>query len=270
MITSTDGTAIAHRTTGSGPGLLVVPGAMETAEDFQRFADALSDEYTVHVLDRRGRGESGPHRAGHGLRTEVEDVRAVLDATGAERVFGVSSGAVIALQAALQLPGITHVAAYEPPFDVVKRKGGVLTRFEEEVRAGKDLEAVVTITKGLGIGPRWMRLGLRLTPRALLVAMLRKIQADEGEDLFEGLPTVSHDLRIVEEGGANLARFAALRPHVLLIGGTDSPRDLTSGLHALADVLPRAEKILVENAHHLTPSDEPRLVVPALRGFLKT
>jgi pimeloyl-ACP methyl ester carboxylesterase len=268
VITSVDGTTIGCRTTGRGPGVLVIPGPMEAADDFQELADALANDFTVHVLDRRGRGESGPHRAGHGLRTEVEDVRAVLDATGAQRLLGVSSGAVIALEAALRLPGITHVAAYEPPIDVAKHKGEVLARFEKEVEAERHPEAVVTIAKGLGIGPPWLRVMLRLAPRRFLVAAVRKMAAEEGEDLFEGLPTVRHDLRIVEEGSANLARFGALRGHVLLIGGTWSPGYLTGGLYALADLLPHAEKILVERAHHFSASASPRLLVPALKGFL--
>jgi pimeloyl-ACP methyl ester carboxylesterase len=67
---------------------------------------------------------------------------------------------------------------------------------------------------------------------------------------------------------ANLARFKGLRCRVLLIGGTRSPRAVTAGLYALADLLPDAEKILVEGAHHLSPSGKPGLVEPALRGFL--
>lgn len=251
MITSTDGTAIGYRSTGSGPGLLVIPGPMETSTDFQDFADALADGFTVHVIDRRGRGESGPHRAGHGLRTEVEDVRAVLDATGAQRVFGVSSGAVIALQAALQVPGISHVGAYEPPIDLAKRKGRIIARFGKEMSAGQHVEAVVTLVKGLEVGPRW----LRMVPRGILVAVLRKGADGEPDNMFDRLPTVHHDFRIVEEGSANLARFGVLRGQVLLIGGTKSPRHLTDGLYELGDLLPRAEKILVEEAHHFSPSE---------------
>lgn len=268
MVTSADGTTIGYRTTGRGPGVLVIPGPVEAAEDLRGLADALANDFTVHVLDRRGRGESGPCRAGHGLGTEVEDVRAVLEATGAQRVFGVSSGAVIALQAALRLRGITHVAAYEPPIDVVRHKGRVLARFEKEVAAGRYVEAVVTIAKGLGLGPRWLRLGLRVVPRRFLVSALRKESAREPEDdVFQDLPAVCRDIRIVEEGSADLARFGAVPARVLLIGGAASPRHFVGGLYALADLLPGAEKILVEEAHHFSASDSPGLLVPALKGF---
>ncbi len=186
--TSADGTTIACRTTGTGTGVLVVPGPLEWAADLDDLATALADEFTVHVLDRRGRGGSGPCRAGHDLGTEVEDVRAVLAATGARRLVGISSGAVIALQVALRVPGITHVVAYEPPIGATGREG--------------------------------------------------------------------------------LDRFTAVRSKVLLVGGARSPRYLTDGVHALAKLLPHAEKVLLDEAHHFTPSENPELLRPAFAGFL--
>jgi pimeloyl-ACP methyl ester carboxylesterase len=265
VITSADGTPIGCRTTGSGPGLLVLHGVMDTSRAYWRLADLLAEDFTVHVVDRRGRGESGPYRAGQGLRTEVEDVRAVLNATGAQRVFGADSGAVIALEAALRLPGITHVAAYEPPIDAFRRQRGVIARYEEEMAAGRQVEALTTILKGLDGAPRW----LRMLPRRFLVGQMRKYAAQEPDDELSLLPTVRHDFRVVEEGGANLERFTALRCEVLLIGGTRSPSYLSETLYRLADVLPQAEKVLVEEAGHGSPVEKPHLVVPALRGFLK-
>lgn len=265
VITSADGTTIGCRTTGSGPGLLVVHGVMDTSRAYQELADLLADDFTVHVVDRRSRGESGPYRTGQGLRTEVEDVRAVLKATGAQRLFGADSGAVIALEAALRLPGITHVAAYEPPIDAFRRQQKVIARYEEEMSAGQHVEALVTILKGLDSSPRW----LRMLPRRALAAAMCKYVAQEPDDELALLPTVSHDFRAVEEGGANLERFAALRSRALLIGGTRSPRHLKETLHTLGGVLPEAEKVLVEEAGHGSPTEKPGLVAPALRSFLK-
>lgn len=204
MITSADGTTIGCRSTGTGPGLLVVHGVLDTSHVYQDLADELASDFTVHVVDRRGRGE-------HGLLAEVEDVWAVLEATGAGRVFGVGSGAVIALEAALRLSGITHVAAYEPPISP-----------ERERR-------------------------LRMMPRRP--------------------PTVRHDFRLAKEGSRYLERFRALRSRVLLLGGAKSARHHRNALHALGDLLPQAEKVLVEQAGHDSPAERPRLLVPALKRF---
>jgi pimeloyl-ACP methyl ester carboxylesterase len=57
---------------------------------------------------------SEPCASDHRLRTEVEDVHALLSLTGAHNVFGVSAGAVIALQAALELGEIHKLALYQP------------------------------------------------------------------------------------------------------------------------------------------------------------
>ncbi|MFD0520365.1 hypothetical protein [Paractinoplanes durhamensis] len=47
-------------TVGQGPGLIVVPGTTRRARHYAALADALSDSYTVHVVERRGRGAARP------------------------------------------------------------------------------------------------------------------------------------------------------------------------------------------------------------------
>lgn len=60
VVVSADGTAIAYRTLGKGPAVLIVPGALAVAADFDAFARELAERFTVHTIERRGRGESGP------------------------------------------------------------------------------------------------------------------------------------------------------------------------------------------------------------------
>lgn len=265
MITSADGTTIGYRTTGSGPGLIVIHGAMETAKGYQGLADALAQDFTVHVIDRRGRGDSGPHAPEHSLGTEVEDVRAVQHATGAQRLFGVSSGAVIALESALELEGVTHVAAYEPPINAMQRKGEVFRRFEREVADGQPFEALATVLRGLEVGPPW----LRLLPRTVLVAMMRKFAEGEEADVAALVPTASYDFGIVEKGSTNLERFTALNGKVLLVGGKKSPRYLREALRQLQTLVPQASSALLSGANHNSSTENPQLVVPTLRKFFR-
>ena len=60
---------------------------------------------------------SGPCREDHGLRTEIEDLAALLGHTRAHNVFGLSVGALLAIEAARTLPAITRLALYEPPLE---------------------------------------------------------------------------------------------------------------------------------------------------------
>ncbi|HOZ58799.1 MAG TPA: alpha/beta fold hydrolase, partial [Nakamurella multipartita] len=116
---SPDGTRLGWWSVGSGPGLLVVHGAMQSGLSQLDLARELAGTRTVHLLDRRGRGRSGPWPdGGFDVSAEVADVIAAARATGSADVLGISSGAILALRAALTDPGIERVAAFEPPIAV--------------------------------------------------------------------------------------------------------------------------------------------------------
>ena len=137
-VTSKDGTRIGYLRTGQGPAVVLLHGSNESARSHTGLALGLADRFTVYLPDRRGRGMSGPHRPDHGIHTEVEDLGAVLAASGAQRVFGVSIGALIALETARTRPDIRQIAAYEPALlmDVTHYTGWV-TRFDREMAEGR-------------------------------------------------------------------------------------------------------------------------------------
>jgi pimeloyl-ACP methyl ester carboxylesterase len=114
-VISRDGTTIGYRQFGHGPGIVLVHGSMQAAQNFGKLASALADAFTVYVPDRRGRGVSGPPGERYCLTTECEDLDALLAATGTHNVFGLSSGALIALEAARTLPAIHRVALRTTP-----------------------------------------------------------------------------------------------------------------------------------------------------------
>ena len=74
LTTSTDGTAIAFQTRGRGPGLVIVPGNNRMAHNYDVLAELLSTAFTVHVMERRGRGASGPQGADYRLEKETADL----------------------------------------------------------------------------------------------------------------------------------------------------------------------------------------------------
>src|SRR5438046_2572146 len=116
-VISKDGTPIAFDQSGHGPPIILVAGATATRLAEASLAAALAPHFTVFAYDRRGRGESGD-TAPYAVEREVEDIGALInEAGGSAFVFGHSSGAVLALEAARLLPTkITKLALYEPPF----------------------------------------------------------------------------------------------------------------------------------------------------------
>src|SRR6266536_233332 len=102
-VRSKDGTTIAFDVWGDGQPLIVVDGA--TAYRGVNLTNAevgqlLREEFRVYAYDRRGRGES-TDTAPYAVQREIEDLAALIDHAGTPAVvFGWSSGAVLALDAA--------------------------------------------------------------------------------------------------------------------------------------------------------------------------
>jgi hypothetical protein len=121
------------------------------------------------VSGGRGRGRSGPPGPHYGLSTERADLAALADHSGATRLFGLSSGGVIALAAALDRPGVGRVAVYEPPLSIHHSTPlGWVKRYERELARGNLGAAAVTAMPGTRSAGPW----LRFVPRPIITAAL--------------------------------------------------------------------------------------------------
>ena len=103
FVTSKDGTRIGTATTGSGPAIVLVDGALcwRASGPSGPLAEQLKDRFTVSTYDRRGRGESGDTKP-YAIAHEVEDLAALIDqAGGSAYVYAFSSGGLLALHAAM-------------------------------------------------------------------------------------------------------------------------------------------------------------------------
>lgn len=256
---SSDGTRIGYRTSGKGPGLLILHGGMEHSGDYTDLMTSLSERFSTYVPDRRGRGLSGAQGAAHSLQTEIDDVRALLDATGAQLIFGVSSGATIALMAASAIPSIRAIVAYEPALTVPGQKPDTFVdRYDRELSAGDHAAAVVTILKGVGVGPRM----LRWMPRPIATFMVRKFLIEDSQEASEDVPLASliptqhYDFQIEREASASLAVLDTLAIPVLLLGGSASPRYLSVALTYLQQGHPERQRTTLRGLGHAGSSND--------------
>jgi pimeloyl-ACP methyl ester carboxylesterase len=275
-VISKDGTTIGYRQLGAGPGLVVLHGAMESAQSHMQLAEALADTYTVYLPDRRGRGLSGPIGRGSGVGEAVQDLDALLAKTGAHYVFGVSSGAIISLQAALTLPAIQKAAIFEPPLIVNgPAPTAWLTRFDDEMAQGRVAAAMITGMKGAEMGPPM----LKLMPRWLLERLTTMMMASEekkagADDVTMRMlaPTLHDDFQLVIEMDGALESFSGLGTDVLLLGGSKSPAYLTRAVAALEKVLPHATRVEFPGLGHEASGNrdrrgQPERVAQELRRF---
>jgi len=253
-VTSKDGTIIGYRRLGHGPGLVLLHGAMESGQSHWHLAEALADAFTIYLPDRRGRGLSGPYRQDDRLATEVEDLAAVLDRTGARAVFGVSSGAVICLGAALVLPSIEKAAIFEPPLAIDgSLSTSFLPRFDREIAEGRIAAALVTAMKGAQMGPALFQ----LLPNRLLEFLTKITMAAEdrkaGPDALtmrKLAPTLHYDFQMIAETASLIDSFRTIGTKMLMLGGSKSPRYLKASLDALERILPNARRIELPGLDH--------------------
>jgi pimeloyl-ACP methyl ester carboxylesterase len=253
-VTSRDGTVIGYRRLGDGPGVVVLHGAMSSSHNHVQLAKALADAFTVYVVDRRGRGLSGPYREDHSIQSEVDDLAAVLDTVGAHSVFGCSSGAIITLEAARALPTLQRIAIFEPPLFADRRTPeAVLTRFDKAMANGNLAGALVAGMKGAQMGPP----AFNLLPSKLLELLTSKAMSLEERrgtngyvPMRELAPTLHYDFQLVAELSGSMERYQAISADVLLLGGSKSPAYLKRALDALARSLPEAERVELAGVGH--------------------
>ena len=99
-VASTDGTSIAFDHLGDGPSVVLVCGGSVDRMSNAALAAALAPRFTVFNVDRRGRGARGDTPP-YAVEREIEDIAAVIGiAGGSAFLYGSSSGAVLALEAA--------------------------------------------------------------------------------------------------------------------------------------------------------------------------
>src|SRR6266566_591201 len=155
-VLSQDGAKISYLTTGSGPSVLIIPGALSMAADYAAFASALAEHFTVHTIERRGRGLSSPQGADYSILKEREDVLALQKETGASFLVGHSFGGLVALEVARNNSSLTKIAVYEPGVSIDGSIPiGWIPGYEKKLAERKYLDAFVEFS--LSVGPERAR-----------------------------------------------------------------------------------------------------------------
>jgi pimeloyl-ACP methyl ester carboxylesterase len=281
-VVSADGTRIGYLQTGRGPAVVLLHGSMQSSRSHLQLAAALADAFTVYLPDRRGRGMSGPYPPDFSIQTEVEDLRAVMAAAGADMVFGVSASGLVALEAARVDPAIRKVAAYEPallPADTTHVQW--LPRFDREIAAGKVSAAMVTSMIGLELAPPVMKVMPRWLLDRLTSLVLRsedKKAAPDAVTMRRLAPTLHYEGVLLAEMAGTLDTFADVKADVLLLGGSQGLKFLRPALDGLARTLPQARRVELAGLDHgasadvskANPKGKPAVVAAELRSFLAT
>jgi|SRR5579884_1216625 len=251
---SRDGTPIAFDRVGQGSPIILVVGAFNDRATGAPLAEFLAPHFSVFTYDRRGRGDSGDTPP-YAVEREIDDLAALIGAAGGTAaVFGYSSGANLALQAAAHGLPITKLALYDAPY--ITDRGHLppptdhAAHLANLIAAGRRGDAVEYFQRQLVGLPEAVVAQLRQAPfRPALEAMAH---------------TLVYEASILGDRLLPTELLAAITIPTLVVAGGATPF-MRAAAEALADALPRGQlRILDGQTHDMVPS----VLGPLLEQFL--
>jgi pimeloyl-ACP methyl ester carboxylesterase len=273
---SKDGTKIGYWKYGHGPGLIIVQGAMGTAYHYNELAIALAKSFTVYVPDRRGRGMSyKPYSPNHNVDRDVEDLQCVIEKTGAHLLFGLSSGAIVALETTRVTPAITKTVLYEPPFYTDGVPVKKISLIFKEINGDNYPAALVTIFQTTKVGPGVFNILPNWILRSFTASFL-KAEAKNGTGLYTPtsvlIPSTRYDFKVVLDRGGKVQLYNTVDQQILLLGGSKSPAYLKKSLSTLEKVLPKNRRVEFKDLDHSGPwntdkGGHPGVIADAMTKF---
>lgn len=258
-VRSGDGTVIAYERTGHGPPVVLVAGATCDRRVNAPVAELLSAHCTVFNYDRRGRGESTEESAADYspallLEREIQDLHAVIGAAGgAAGVWGSSSGAVLALEAAAAGLPVTRLALWDPPYGLTEEdsRGHLqyVRNLQELLLQNRHGEAMALFLRTIDL-PEEFIAGMRQSPM--------------WADMVKIAPTLRYDAAALGDGLLPARRLRSLKVPTLVLDGEASAGVLRNAARAVADTLPDATHRTLQGQEHNVAAEA---IAPVLAGF---
>jgi pimeloyl-ACP methyl ester carboxylesterase len=256
-VISKDGTRIAYDSVGKGLTVILVGGAFQFRAFDQRttkLAALLAERFTAIHYDRRGRGDSTDTKP-YSVEREVEDIGALLAACGGSAfVFGMSSGAVLAMEAAARGLPITKLALYEAPFT-----GGDPQAVHLAESYGRQLSSL------LGEGRRGDAVELAMTRFGTPPQAIAGMKQSPAWPMFEAVArTLAYDNAVMGSGAVPRGRLGAVKIPTLVIDGGASPEFMHVAAKETAAAISGARRATLDGQTH---AYAPEVLAPVLVEF---
>lgn len=248
---SRDGTTISFDRAGDGPALILIEPAGHYRElsAFHELVPLLAPCFTVYTYDRRGRGRSGdtpPYTPDR----EVDDLEALMKAAGGHAlVYGYSSGALLAVQAAARGLPIDGLVLLEPPLqeEGATKPDPLTGQLAELIQAGRHSDAVKHFFDTIGV------------PSAMIAEM--RSTAD-----WARMVAIAHTLvyDCMLSDATERSAFRAVGVPTLVLDSAGSTDDLAGWAATVAKLIPNACHKSLPGEWHVVP---PALVAAELIRF---
>jgi pimeloyl-ACP methyl ester carboxylesterase len=251
---SADGTRIAWYAGGSGPALIVVNGALSDHNTTDALRHWLEPTFTVVGYDRRGRGASGDSRP-YAAAREIEDLDAVIGAVGGPVfLYGHSSGAVLALEGAMNGLPIAKLAVNEPPYIIPGTRplpspetNGQLALLAEHGNRAAMVD--LFLRECVGVPGGFVR---------------QMEQSPQWPAMLEVAPSLRYDALLMGRFELPQTRISSIGVKTLVLAGGASFDWIITTARTIADLIPRAEYQVMPGQQH---APAPHIVCQHLTGF---
>lgn len=239
---------------GSGPSLVIVPGALGLAFDWSFVATAMADRVASYPIDRRGKGRSGLGK-GFSVEAEAADVKAVLDAAGPDAcLLGHSSGALIALEAA-RLHQPKKLVIYEPPFFFKgPQVDSLMSRYKAKLTEGDADGAIDMLAREELLMTDAQVAFMRSTPAWGILVSLAPTFPAEWEAIWKFNPQVEN--------------YKDLSMPVLLLTGSMTENNPSYPTQTLLELLPNARKVVIDGHGHMGHLAAADFIADQIASFL--
>jgi pimeloyl-ACP methyl ester carboxylesterase len=253
-VTSTDGTRLAAEVTGSGPAIVLICGGSVDRHANDGLAAALAPDFTVWNFDRRGRGDSGD-TAPYAVQREIEDVEAVIAAAGGHaHLYGTSSGAGLALEAAAGGADIDRLVLWEPPYNVDpagRPPADTVQRLDRMIADGRRDDAATFFMVDM----------VRLP--AEFAAFARTQPWWQGQLALAH--TLAYDARVMGDYSVPTEKASRVTVPTFILTGGASFELFRPTAEALVAAMPNARTAVLEGQEH---NVDPGVLAPAMTSFL--
>jgi pimeloyl-ACP methyl ester carboxylesterase len=247
---SPDGTTIGFSKRGLGPPLVLLHGTGADGTRWARVLPALEEQFTVFVVDRRGRGASGDASA-YALEREVEDVLAMLESLDPPAtLLGHSFGGLGALEAATRRPRLARLVLYEPMVGIPIHPPDVVEQMQTLLDAGHREAVVLTFFREVA----------RMPDEQL--ALLQTLPAWRAR--LDAAHTIPRELRAQRAYRPDPDALRAIRVPVLLLLGGASPPPVAAATERLRAALPDARVAVLADQGHIAMDTAPAAFARAL------
>lgn len=269
-----NGTILHYKEKGKGETLIMVHGSMGSLHDPNEQFDEFAKNYRVISYSRRFHPPNKEPVSGddYSLQQQTEDLATLIEALdgGPVHLVGHSYGAYILLSLAIERPELVNslILAEPPSFPLASQslvgktcvdswRSNVLKPTIQAFERNESIEAIKTFLYWVSGSSGWFE-HIPEADREYMMSKVPEFRLETMTDFSLWMPDLDWD------------SLASLDRPVLLLSGDRSPTIFYLVMVELENIFKNESYVMVPNAGHFSPSDNPSLYNSIILDFLET